>query len=943
MQDRAGSGRSSKRTLALLAYLGLHADRAVPRDALAAALWPDVPDSEARANLRRHLALLNAFLPADPDKPWLLLNGRNLRWNLDSSSWFDTIEFERLATEPATMAEAVDLYEGDIFETLDDEWIVPIRERYRERFLVILAELLDAHEHEGDVAGMLHFGRLLVRFDPMREDVVRRLMLARAATGDRAGALQEFKEFEKRLADEMAAEPMPETSECYERVRRGEVVVQPHEAPAPKSNLPQQLTSFIGRDSVIAEISALLKAHRLVTLTGSAGVGKTRTSLQVAGYLRESYGNGVWFIELAPLSSGDYIASTIAQTMGVGLVADGHATESLVKALKTKHVLLVLDNCEHLVGPAGRVVAAILRDCPKATILATSRQALGIAGEQMYRMPSLDGTAALALFTDRACAADSRFAVTDKNAPAVAEICRRLDGIPLAIELAAARVKILSPKQLRDHLDERFQILTGGSRDALPRHQTLRAMIDWSFDLLDERERTLFRRLGIFVNGFTLEGAVAVGSGGDLDVLNLLASLVDKSLVLAEPDGDALRYRLLESTRAYALDKLLDAGELDPVAGRHLDYLHKHFAELRARQLQTARLTELSEALRAEQGDVRMALDGALMRGNIVRGGWLVAEVGSAWSVLGLHGEGVGRIEKFLAALPEGEPLLLARLSTELAGRLDGASRRTRAFAVATQAVEYARASGDATVLATALQIFAATGYFLGKLDEAEAALAEAEKIPAASAWLRVSFLGSRALLSHYRGDLETAARIHDQLRKEHHALGNTYKEQVSILNLAETEHSRGRTQRSIELARENIPALRLGSDKVFLSKALGNLAGYLAATDDLVGAAAAAREAIEALATSDPDSPQVAIGVDVLALVSALRGERERAAVLEGYADPAFERLGYKREFTETKTYDRLIALLRAGVAPDTFARLTAEGAALTPAAAIALALEER
>jgi predicted ATPase/class 3 adenylate cyclase len=396
------------------------------------------------------------------------------------------------------------------------------------------------------------------------------------------------------------------------------------------NNLPAQVTSFIGREAEIADVAALIEKHRLVTLTGSGGVGKTRLSLHIVANLLDKSGDGVWFIELAPLASGEYVPSTVALALGLTLESEGDPVENLVRALKGKHALLVFDNCEHLIEPAAHVISAILRGAPKVKVLASSRQGLGVAGEATYQVPSLvlpgkdEGAnvsaadvlryESVALFVERAGAATERFSLTDDNAPIVADICRRLDGVPLAIELAAARVKMLSPRQLRDRLEERFRVLTGGSRDVLPRQQTLRALIDWSHDLLDERERMLFRRLGIFVNGFTLEGAVAVGSGEDLDeldVFDVLASLVDKSLVLAEPHGDALRYRLLESTRAYAAEKLDNAGERDLGAGRHLRYLRDRFAELWERLERTARGADLAAALQTELEDVRFALVGA--------------------------------------------------------------------------------------------------------------------------------------------------------------------------------------------------------------------------------------------------------------------------------------------------------------------------------------------
>ncbi len=712
-----------------------------------------------------------------------------------------------------------------------------------------------------------------------------------------------------------------------------------------QTNLPQQVTSFVGRETEIAEITALLGEHRLVTLTGSGGVGKTRVSLQVATNRLDDFADGVWFIELAPLTSGDYLPTTVAQAVGLTLASDGDPVENLARALKGKQTLLVFDNCEHLIEPTARALAGILRNCPNVTVLASSRQALGIDGEESYRMPSLAVGNGSSLFAERAQSVDKKFTLTDENAPIVADICRRLDGIPLAIELAAARVKVLSPKQLRERLDERFRVLTGGDRSALPRHQTMRALIDWSYDLLDERERMLFRRLGIFVNGFVLEGAVAVGSGeelGESDVFDVLASLVDKSLVLAEPQGDALRYRLLESTRAYASEKLVDAGERDLLAKRHLRYLRGRFAQLWEQRESTARRADLDAALRTELDDVRSALDGALARSEILDGADLLANTDGSWQAIGLDAEGMARCGSFLATLPAEQSRLRARLLSSLAYLLSDSGHKVRGFELATQAIEQARMSGDASSLAELLRRYAEGAVFFRRFDDAERALIEAEAIPAISANLRINLLGTRALLGEFRGDLETAARMREQLRNEHRSLGNARGEQISAINLAEIEHMRGQTQRAIAIVRETLVTARTGTDNAMLALLLNNLAGYLAAADDLPGAVAAARESIGIRAEREPDHVHAAMAIEHLALVVALHGDHVRAATLDGYADAAFARHGYEREFTETTSHDRLTALLRERLAPGELARLIAEGAALTPEAAIALALEE-
>ena len=551
----------------------------------------------------------------------------------------------------------------------------------------------------------------------------------------------------------------------------------------------------------------------------------------------------------------------------------------------------------------------------------------------------------VALFVERARATSATFSLTDENAPIVADICRRLDGIPLAIELAAARVKMLGPYQLRERLDERFRVLTGGSRDVLPRQKTLRALIDWSHDLLDERERTLFRRFGIFVNGFTLEGAVAVGSGDDLDdldVFDVLTSLVDKSLVLAEPQGDAVHYRLLESTRAYALEKLDAAGERGLVARRHLRYLRDRFTELRERREQTARGADFYATLQTELEDVRSGLDGALARSEFLDGADLLADIDMSWQAIGLDAEGMARCEAFLATLPAEQFVLRARLLSALAYLVSDSGHKTRGLELAAQAVEQARISGEPSPLAELLRRYAEGAVFFRRFDDAERALTEAEAMPGISAHLRINLLGTRALLGEFRGDLETAARVREQLRKEHRLLGNTRGEQITAINLAEIEHMRGQTGRAIAIVRETLPAARVGADKNVLTLLLDNLAGYLAAAGDVPGAAAAARESIGIRAASEPDHVHAAMAIEHLALAVALLGDLVRASTLEGYAAAAFGRHGYEREFTETTTHDRLAAILREELAPNELTRLNAEGAALAPEAAIALALEE-
>ncbi|HEY6358737.1 MAG TPA: adenylate/guanylate cyclase domain-containing protein, partial [Vicinamibacterales bacterium] len=320
------------------------------------------------------------------------------------------------------------------------------------------------------------------------------------------------------------------------------------------NNLPLQLASLVGREGDVIDIKSLLEGSRLVTLTGAGGVGKTRCALQVGAETLDEFTDGVWFIDLAPLHDPSLVPNVIASVFDVQETPTQPMRDALINHLKHKDLVLIVDNCEHVIGEASKTAGAILRDCPNVSILATSREALGLAGEAVYQMPTLtvpeklqDLTAdaalrygAVALFDARARSANSRFSVSDENAPTVAEICKRLDGIPLAIELAAARLKVLSPRQLSKKLDERFRVLTGGDRGTLPRQQTMRALIDWSYDLLSETEKRLFRYLSIFAGTFALDLATVICTEevADVDVFDVLSSLVDKSLVQVEYADD---------------------------------------------------------------------------------------------------------------------------------------------------------------------------------------------------------------------------------------------------------------------------------------------------------------------------------------------------------------------------------------------------------------------
>jgi len=386
------------------------------------------------------------------------------------------------------------------------------------------------------------------------------------------------------------------------------------------NNLPMQLTSFIGREREMAEVKHLLSNTRLLTLTGPGGTGKTRLALQIAQDMLPLFTHGVWLVELAPLTDPSLLPQTIASVFELREIPNTPLMDLLTNYLRAKQLLLILDNCEHLIAACAKLSADLLHVGPQLKIIASSREALGMSGETVYRVPSLSlpdpaqvtreaivDYESIQLFVERANAVQSHFVLQDSNASSITQICHRLDGIPLALELAAARITVFSPEEIASRLDDRFRLLTGGSRTALERHQTLRALIDWSYDLLSDEERMLFRRLSVFAGGWTFEAAQAVCS--DLDVLNLLTQLVNKSLVLVDEHAEAegTRYRLPETIRQYARERLLESGESEQARDRHLDFFLR-FAEAAEPKLRNAEQLSWLDRVEIEHDNLRTAL-----------------------------------------------------------------------------------------------------------------------------------------------------------------------------------------------------------------------------------------------------------------------------------------------------------------------------------------------
>ncbi len=502
-------------------------------------------------------------------------------------------------------------------------------------------------------------------------------------------------------------------------------------------------------------------------------------------------------------------------------------------------------------------------------------------------------------------------------------------------------MKILTPRQILDRLDERFRVLTAGNRDALPRQQTLRALIDWSYDLLDGRERTLLRRVAVFVGGFLLQGAVAVGGGQVLDefeIIDGLESLVDKSLVIAETNADVARYRLLESTRAYALEKLDEAGERGLATTRYLNYLRDMFAELKLERDRTGRQTEINSAFEAELDDVRNALDASPAGSRPQTGAQLLVALGRAWEPFGLVPEAITRIEAHAAVLPKDEALLLADLFALWAAFEFSSGRSARSSEIARRGLAHARASGDGLTLFNVLRSSIRAHIKLGDVAEAEMALAEAESIPGLPRSARLSISEARGHLALATGDVEAAAHALNENLLYHRELGNARGANVVLLGIAEVEFLQGRPGAAIETLRGilSVPA-SVGDDQVSLT-ASENLAYYLFAVDEFAEAEHVALDVIRTLAPREAGHGLVLGSIEVIAAVEATERDARRAAILAAYVDAGFESMGYERMGSSRIVHDRLTALLGEKLTEDERARLNAQGATLSPEAAIHL-----
>ncbi|HZP83849.1 MAG TPA: tetratricopeptide repeat protein, partial [Chthonomonadaceae bacterium] len=614
-----------------------------------------------------------------------------------------------------------------------------------------------------------------------------------------------------------------------------------------QTNLPVQTASFIGREQESAAIRSLLAKARLLTLVGSGGVGKSRLMLQVAADLVEDYADGVWLVELAPLADPALVPQAVAAVLKVHEEAGRPLLETLTETLRSKQMLLLLDNCEHLLDAAAHLSSALLQRCPRLQIVASSREGLGIAGEQTYRVPSLSlpplkeatESADLAealryesvrLFADRAASVKPDVTFSDAQAATLVRLCHRLDGIPLAIELAAARIKALPLEPLAARLDDRFRLLTGGSRTALPRHQTLRALIDWSYDLLSAEEQQLLGRLSVFVSGWSLEAAEAVCAGdglADWQILDGLTSLVDKSLVTYAEESGQARYRLLETVRQYARDRLYESGSGAIYRDRHADWFLR-LTEQAETQLQSKEQAQWLERLEREHDNVRAALEWSLSDPNRAETGLrLAGAIWRFWEMRGYLTEGRSHLAAALARTTAQEPTLMRAKALTGAGNL--AWRQgdyTAARALHEESLAVQQALGNDRGVAAALSNLGLVAYEQGAYTDARHLFTQSLATLTALEDRRgmAAVLGNLGMVADRHGDYDEARRLYGESLAIKRALGDSHGVAGSLENLGLLADQQGAYEEARALLEEGLALRRELGDRWGVAATLSNL-----------------------------------------------------------------------------------------------------------------------
>ncbi|MDP8971089.1 MAG: AfsR/SARP family transcriptional regulator [Actinomycetota bacterium] len=828
----------------------------VPREELAEMLWPAGPPSRWKRDLSVLVSKLRALLRSVgvDGSAALVPTAGCYELRLPAGSVVDVHAAAAHAAEAvralregeadqalAAAIAAADLGRRPLLAGEEAWWITGQRRELERARLAALDVAVQVLGERGDLARALVFAHEAVELAPFRESGYVSLMRLQLAAGDRAEALRTYERCRKLLADELGVDPAPETEAVYLQALRAhrQPVVEIGTALGMRDqgNLPAPVSTFVGRDREIEQVAAALGQARLVSLCGVGGVGKSRLALECAARLAAAYPDGVWQCELARVAGGDAVAHALAGALGVHERPERTLGGSLVDFLRPKEVLLLLDNCEHVLDAVGPLLQTLLRACPLLAVLATSRERLALDGEHVLPVEPLPvpgagagvlastiRPAAVQLFCDRAAAACQGFALGPENGAAVAHICRRLDGLPLAIELAAARLRTVGVGELADRLDQRFQLLTGGPRTGSPRQRTLRGMVDWSYALLTDGERRVFDHLSVFAGSFTVEAAAAV-CATVARTEEAIASLVDRSMVVVDTAGQRTRYRLLETLRMYGRERLAGRKHAEAARRRHAPY-YVALAETAAEQLCGPDEAMGAAALEQEWDDLRAAHRWSTTVGNLDVALRLAAAL-YWYALFRMRAEAPAWAEQ-AASLPGADAHPLFPLACATAGVgcwARGELRRAVAFGR-----RGLQAAAGQPSRRFPLDVLGAVALFEGQLDISLDHFAHGVEAAAEAGddYHRSHLLGDVALVRAYQGHADEALRAADEARRVARATANPSATAWSlyvdgeILAGAASDHAVALLDSSIDLARSVGSTFVLGVALVSASSVRG-------------------------------------------------------------------------------------------------------------------------
>jgi predicted ATPase/DNA-binding SARP family transcriptional activator len=1012
----------SRKALWLLALLALRQDRPILREWLAGTLWPDTDQGRAFTNLRVTLSELRGALGdqserlQSPSRHALFLDLTGVDVDLPV---FDTA---MRSQDLEAMKQAVALYRGSLLEGCNEEWVAQERQQREQECSQALQTLGDAALAAGNHGAAVGYYQRAVSLDPWREAARRGWMEALAKGGDRNAAMQVYRELRELLRSDPVAMPDEETSALYARLRaearkqsHAQITVPAKESVVDKADprdvsgyLPHPLTDLVGRAQERIEVAAKLRGCRLVTLTGPGGIGKTRLAVEVAtkGVQDDAaYPDGVWLVALESLSEGRQIVPQIAAVLGMQEEAGRSLLERLSVYLRAKRLLLVLDNCEHLLDASAHVVSHLLRECARVRILATSREALGIMGEAVFPVPSLAapnpkhlpaGSAtplnvlanyeSIRLFLERAQERQKGFALTQSNAMAVVQVCFQLDGIPLAIEFAAARVKAMTVVQIAARLNDHLSLLTIGNRTAPPRQKTLRATLDWSYALLGVAEQGLLARLSVFAGGATLLAVETVCSGAGIEqrqVLDLLTSLVDKSLVIFDTRQAEGRYHLLETVQQYAADRLASVGAEAVIQEKHLAWFLA-FVEEAAPHLHELEQEIYLRRLDSEYGNLRVVLArNAAGIGQAEDGMRLAGALWWYWRMQGRFREGIQNLNAALAR-EEAQKATAARAKALMAaGDLARLQRDYKsARALHSESLAISRELGDKANIAHSLN---SLGNVAREQCDYEAARTLYEQALAINRELGnkreiVDLLNDLGLVSHYLGDYASAMPLYEQGLAIRQELGNKVGIAHSLCCLGSVAHARGDYDAARTLYEQGLAIRQELGDKggiahslyylgsvahdqgdngtartlyqeslalyretghSFLIHVLGALGHVMREVGDYNQATTLYQESLR-LRREQGDVLATACSLEDFAGLAGRQGQYERAVRLLGAVEALCASLGRTLPVGVKEECERTIAAAHAALSEEAFAATWEEGRAMSLEQAVEFALEE-